>query len=53
MVNSNSLNIQGDMVVEWGQYVNVISHSAIKLTKEEDKLNWSKDMVNVECKVKL
>jgi len=39
--------------VEWDWYVIFLTHSAIKLIEEEDKISWSKNLVNGEYMVKL
>jgi len=44
--------MQGELAVEWGQYVNLLAHSVIKLS-EEDQLEWSKNMGSREHTTKL
>jgi hypothetical protein len=41
-VTIEALKLQGNLVEEWNHYVNLLNHSAIKLTTEEDQLKWSK-----------
>ena len=43
-VSAHSLNLQGDEAVEWRQYVKTLVHSATKLSREEDRLWWSKNL---------
>jgi hypothetical protein len=42
-LTTNLLNLQGEMVQEWTQYVKLLTHSAIRLSYEEDVIKWYKN----------
>jgi hypothetical protein len=46
-------NLQGDMVEEWKQHVQMLSHSAIKIVDDEDYMKSSKNKGNGEYIVNL
>jgi hypothetical protein len=47
------LNLQGGLVVEWQQYVNLLHHNALKLMEEDGIIKWSRNPRSREYTVKL
>ena len=52
-MSAETLNLQGNLAEEWTSFVNILNHSAITLSEDEDQLRWTKNSGPGDYTVKL